>query len=127
MFVRCRGQGSQFHTVPAGMAGIYRTDQCTSTSTPLASYRKKYWPYRRNPAVSANKNVSNRYKQEEKKKKERKKKMRKSEKGRERGRASEGRSCEREIICCFTLFEKLGETSSRFFFFLFFFFFFSFD
>ena len=81
MFVRCRGQGSQFHTVPAGMAGIYRTDQCTSTSTPLVSYRKKYWPYRRNQAVSANKDVSNRYKQEEKKKKKRKKKMRKVRKG----------------------------------------------
>ena len=28
---------------------------------------------------------------------------RKCEKGRERGRASEGWSCEREIICCFTM------------------------
>ena len=38
-------QGSQFRTVPVSMAGIYRTDQCTGTSIPLVSYRKKYQPY----------------------------------------------------------------------------------
>ena len=71
-----KNQGSQFRTVLAGMVGIYHTGQCTSTSTPLVSYRKKYRPYRQNPAVSAGKDVSDRYKQEEK----RKRKGRKSEK-----------------------------------------------
>ena len=38
-------QGSQFHTVPAGTAGIYRSGQCTGTDNPLISYQKKYRPY----------------------------------------------------------------------------------
>ena len=38
--------------------------------------------------------------------------MRKSEKGRERSRASKGWSCEREIICCFTLCLKNWESRS---------------
>ena len=51
-------QGSQFHTVPAGTAGIYHTSQCTSTDNSLVSYWKKYQPYRRNPAILAGKWIS---------------------------------------------------------------------
>ena len=47
--------GSQFYTVPAGTAGKYHINQCTGTDYPLISYRKKYWPYQRNPAVSVGK------------------------------------------------------------------------
>ena len=39
-------QGYQFHTVPAGTAGIYRTGQQSGTLDPPVSYRKKYRPYR---------------------------------------------------------------------------------
>ena len=43
-------QGSQFRTVPACTADIYRSSQYTSTKTgtdnPFISYRKKYQPYR---------------------------------------------------------------------------------
>ena len=39
-------QGSQFRTVPAGTASIYRSGQCTGTDNPLISYREKYRSYR---------------------------------------------------------------------------------
>ena len=39
-------QGSQFHTVLAGTASIYRSGQCTGTDNPLISYREKYRSYR---------------------------------------------------------------------------------
>ena len=39
-------QGSEYRTVLAGMAGIYRIGQCTGTNTTPISYRKKYQPYR---------------------------------------------------------------------------------
>ena len=53
-------QGSQFCTVPAGMAGIYHTNQETSTGTPPISYWKKYRPYRQNLTISAGKWVPSR-------------------------------------------------------------------
>ena len=48
-------QGSRFRTVPADTAGIYRAGQCIGIGTPPISYRKKYWSYWRNPAVSPSK------------------------------------------------------------------------
>ena len=39
-------QGSQFHTVLAGTAGIYRSSQCTGTDNPFILYQKKYQSYR---------------------------------------------------------------------------------
>ena len=38
-------QGSEYRTVLAGMAGIYRISQYTGTSTTPISYRKKYRQY----------------------------------------------------------------------------------
>ena len=38
-------QESQFRTVPAGTAGIYRTNKQSSTYNPPVSYRKKYRTY----------------------------------------------------------------------------------
>ena len=38
-------QGSEYRTILAGMAGIYRIGQCTGTSTTPISYRKKYRQY----------------------------------------------------------------------------------
>ena len=38
-------QGSQFHTVPASTAGIYRTGQQSNTFDPPVSYQKKYQLY----------------------------------------------------------------------------------
>ena len=76
-----KNQGSQFRTVPAGMVDIYRTGQCTGTSTPLVSYRKKYRPYRQNPAVSAGKDVLDQYKQEEKRKRKGRRRWEKVRKG----------------------------------------------
>ena len=42
----CFYQGSQYCTVPVGMAGIYRTGKQTGTIDPPISYQKKYRPYR---------------------------------------------------------------------------------
>ena len=39
-------QGSQFHTVSASTAGIYRTGQQSNTFDPPISYQKKYQLYR---------------------------------------------------------------------------------
>ena len=38
-------QGCQFHTVPDGMARIYRIGQQSGTFNPPVSYQKKYTPY----------------------------------------------------------------------------------
>ena len=38
-------QGSQYRTVPASTAGIYRTGKQTGTVNHLVSYQKKYRPY----------------------------------------------------------------------------------
>ena len=37
-------QGSQYRTVPAGTADVYRTGKQISTINPPISYRKKYRP-----------------------------------------------------------------------------------
>ena len=43
-------QGSQYRTISAGTAGIYRTGKQTGTINPPVSYRKKYWPVSGIPA-----------------------------------------------------------------------------
>ena len=48
------------------------TNQQIGTDTPIVSYWKKYWPYRRNPAISADKCIPDRNKKKKKKKKKKK-------------------------------------------------------
>ena len=46
IYVHNLSQVSQYRTVSAGTASIYRTGKQTGTVNPPVSYRKKYRPYR---------------------------------------------------------------------------------